>query len=235
MQNDPLVEWQRLSEVYRGMYDDELLNLAADAQDLTETARQVLDAEMKKRGLMVPRASSTTRIAEPMRERRAALRNDPDGPPRPTPDAASEDGEQEVANEYTWKTLLCECETTEQAQQLSQILKQSGIDAWIELPGTSSRYTGFSMEYPRVLVAADQLEQAREIAANPIPKDAADESKEMIPEFESPVCPRCGAADPVLEGVDPFNTWRCEACGNGWTEPVEDSGGNAGLGPKSGA
>lgn len=235
MQNDPMVEWQRLSEVYRGMYDDELLNLAADANDLTETARQVLDAEMKKRGLVLPKSSNATRAAaDPMLERRASLRNDREAPSRPTPDAANEDSEYEAANEYTWKTLLCECETTEQAQQLSEVLKQAGIDAWVELAGTGSRYTGFNVEYPRVVVAADQLEQAREIAANPIPDDIANESRETIPEFEAPVCPRCGAADPTLEGVDPFNTWRCEACGNGWTETAEDSRGNAQNEPKTG-
>jgi hypothetical protein len=38
------------------------------------------------------------------------------------------------------------------------------------------------------------------------------------PEFEPPRCPQCGAEDPVLEGVDPFNTWLCEACGKQWTE-----------------
>lgn len=228
MQNDPLVEWQRLGEVYRGMYDDELLNLAAEANDLTETARQVLDAEMKKRGLVLPRAPKAGRgTAEPMQERRASLRSDHEAPSRPILDAAAEGEDVEAANEYTWKTLLCECETSEQAQQLSEVLKQAGIDAWVELAGTGSRYTGFSVEYPRVVVAADQMEQAREIAAGPIPDDIVKESKETIPEFESPVCPRCGAADPVLEGVDPFNTWRCEACGNGWAETAENSGGSA--------
>ena len=36
MQNDPLVEWQRLTETYSKMYDGELLELAADSDDLTE-------------------------------------------------------------------------------------------------------------------------------------------------------------------------------------------------------
>ena len=73
-----------------------------------------------------------------------------------------------------------------------------------------------------MLVAADQLEQARAIAAQPIPQEIIEESKTEVPEFELPVCPKCGAADPVLEGVDPVNTWRCEACGYEWTEPAAD-------------
>src|ERR1039457_4403878 len=56
MQNAPRVEWQRLTETYSKMYDDELLNLAADSADLTEQARQVLAGGMQKRGLQAPRA-----------------------------------------------------------------------------------------------------------------------------------------------------------------------------------
>jgi transposase-like protein len=70
------------------------------------------------------------------------------------------------------------------------------------------------------MVAADQLESAVEIVARPIPQDVIDECSEEAPEFEPPSCPKCGAGDPVLEGVDPVNSWRCEACGNQWTETV---------------
>ncbi len=58
MQTDPLAEWQRLTETYSNMYDDELLELAADSEDLTEQARQVLSDEMKKRGLDLARTGS---------------------------------------------------------------------------------------------------------------------------------------------------------------------------------
>jgi uncharacterized Zn finger protein len=40
-----------------------------------------------------------------------------------------------------------------------------------------------------------------------------------VPEFVLPKCPKCGAEDPVLEGADPVNTWRCETCGKLWSEP----------------
>ena len=42
-----------------------------------------------------------------------------------------------------------------------------------------------------------------------------------MPEFEAPKCPKCGAEDPVLESVEPTNTWLCEACGKRWTEPAQ--------------
>ena len=72
--------------------------------------------------------------------------------------------------------------------------------------------------YPRVLVAADQLDQARAIAAQPIPQEIVEEEKEEVPEFVEPKCPKCGSDDVVLEGVDPENTWRCEQCYEQWTE-----------------
>ena len=68
------------------------------------------------------------------------------------------------------------------------------------------------------MVAADQLDEAREIAARPIPQEIIDLSKMEVPDFEPPMCPSCGAADPALEGVDPVNTWCCETCGRQWIE-----------------
>jgi transposase-like protein len=44
----------------------------------------------------------------------------------------------------------------------------------------------------------------------------------QIPEFEPPVCPDCGAEDPLLEDVNPRNAWLCERCGKQWTDPEED-------------
>ena len=37
----------------------------------------------------------------------------------------------------------------------------------------------------------------------PIPKEIVEQSEMQIPEFEPPVCPKCGAADPVLEERGP--------------------------------
>ena len=132
-----------------------------------------------------------------------------------TPDAAKED---DGPVEYTWKTQLCECETSLEARELSEALKQAGIESWIESPASRSRYTGLGLSYPRVLVAADQLDQARAIAARPIPPEIVEESETEVPEFVPPSCPKCGASDPVLEAVDPANSWKCEQCGQRWTE-----------------
>jgi hypothetical protein len=214
MQIDQAAEWQRLTQLYREMWDDELLKLAADLSALTEMAQQVLRDELKLRGLGEAREA-------PERSAR---------PPIPQHDfgeafAASEDSSDESGpqHEFTWKTLLCECDTREQAWQICELLKRASIESWIEAP----RSHALELAGPRVVVAADQLEQARQIAAQPIPQDIIEESKMRLPEFEPPRCPRCGAEDPVLESVDPCNSWACESCGNEWTEPVEDP--NAGT------
>ncbi len=221
MQTDPMAEWQRITSVYRGMYDDELINLVADREDLTDIARQVLDLELKRRGLGdLSHAAPARETPEPKRERRAALLGNQGGASQLVLDYRKT-LDSEAPLEYTWKTPLCECESMEHAQQLCQALQRAGIDNWIDQPGTDLRYKGMELPNPRVLVAADQLENARTIAASPIPREIIEESKLKVPEFEMPKCPHCGAGDPALEGVNPFNSWRCEACGHQWTESGE--------------
>ena len=51
---DPTKENVRLREHYAGMEDGELQKIAADADGLTEVAREALNAEMARRGLEVP-------------------------------------------------------------------------------------------------------------------------------------------------------------------------------------
>jgi hypothetical protein len=224
MQSNPIADWQSLTEHYRAMCDEELEELAADFVDLTETAQQVLRNEMKNRGLREPQRS-----AEP--QKKGDARKQPTAPPRflssvepysgdlQANDAGGNDDE-DAPREYTWKTPLCECDTTDQARQIHEVLKRAGIESWVELPGSS-----WASNVPRVVIAADQLEEAIEIASQPIPQDIVEQSHEDVPEYEAPRCPRCGAEDPVLEAVDPFNTWQCEACGKQWSESAEDVAG----------
>ena len=47
-------QWQRLYERYHAMSDEELLQLAAGTEDLTDVAADVLRREMKERRLEVP-------------------------------------------------------------------------------------------------------------------------------------------------------------------------------------
>ena len=220
MYDNPAEDWQGLTEVYRRMGDGELEQVAEAYGDLTQTAQEVLRSEMKSRGLGDPRA---VRIAGEEADAdatwRRASRFDLDG----GDSGAEEDGDGDGRpGEFTWKTPLCECEDRDHAWQLSEALRRAGIESWIEQPGR-----GWVIGGPRVVVVADQLEQARAVAAQPIPQEIVDLSKMEVPEFVPPKCPSCGAEDPVLESAEPANSWLCEACGREWSEPVAEGDGEA--------
>jgi hypothetical protein len=225
-------EWRRLTEAYGEMYDEELLDLAASLNDLTETAKTVLRDELRKRGLGDPLAPTNAppinKDAEPSTRRTAKIYWESHGH---RDNQSRIETDQDEPREFTWKTLLCECNTTLEAQQLAEALQLAGIDSWIETSGRAR----WDLNGPRVLVAADQLDQAQAVAAQPIPQEIIDESREEVSEFKPPVCPRCGASDPVLLPAkelsigDPkpkddewVNSWECESCGNEWSDPVVD-------------
>jgi hypothetical protein len=224
MQANPAEDWQWLTEHYRAMSDEEIEELAADFVDLTETAQQVLRNELRNRGLDEPRATSEApRSADPPAAPLPGRSEEPDSSVSGA-NAADGNEEDDLPHEYTWKTFLCACEDSRQAWQIQELLRRAGIESWIEQPG--SRY---AMETSglQLMVTADQLEKAVEIARQPIPQEIVDLSQADVPEFVAPQCPVCGAADPVLEGVNPGNNWRCVACGRRWTESAEDLEGEA--------
>jgi hypothetical protein len=209
MQIDPSKDWQALSETYRDKSDEELNALALDFADLTDVAREVLRGEMKARGLDDPAAPKPPeqRVQKPAEMLSTA-----------TDELSNGDGaeEGELPGEYTWKTPLCPCATVAQAKQIAEVLRRASIESWIE--GGTNPWDAGSL---RVTVAADELDRARELLANPIPPDVVEETAAEAPEYVAPVCPACGAEDPVLEGVDPVNQWLCEACGRQWSEGAE--------------
>jgi hypothetical protein len=213
MQRDTIADWQSLTQLYSEMSDGELYALDAAILDLTEVAQQVLRDEMKKRGLSRPAGSTVESNAE---ESSAAPQWN-----RDTDSSMAEDDTEESnpPHEYTWKTLLCECDERERAAQIQEVLKEAGIESWIQGPGYS---VAPDMSSPSILVAADQLEQAREIIERPIPQSIIEQFQMQIPEFELPVCPACGAEDPLLEDVNPRNAWLCERCGKQWMDPEEE-------------
>ncbi len=236
MQNDPGVEWTRLTRLYGEKSDEELLVLAGEFGNLTEIAQGVLRDEMRKRKLEEPETMTqpvspkslssggfeksglifgrwNQAVAEQNREFHPAAE-----------DAEKSDGEEPA--EYTWKTLLCECEEREEAWQIAEVLRRAGIESWIDGPRSED---SFDVRRPQVIVAADQLEEARAVIAKPIPLDVIDQSRVKVEDFEPPTCAKCGAEDPLLESVEPTNTWRCENCGARWSEAmaVENEGRNS--------
>lgn len=213
MQTDPMEEWRRLTALYGEMGDVEIRELAGQINDLTENAQQILRDEMRKRGIV--EGASVPEEPAP-RDSEARVNWEPSNY---TYQFSELPDENDGPHEYTWKTELCLRDTPEEAWQLGEWLRRAGIDSWIQGPSSRGGLDG-----SRVLVAADQLEQAKRVAAQPIPQDIIDASKlpDDAKEYEVSVCPRCKAADPTLESVEPSNNWLCESCGYAWSDPVED-------------
>jgi len=220
-----MAEWQRLTQLYREMGDGELEALDADKDDLTEVAQQVLSDEIRKRGLdKLDKLDKPDKPSGPSglnKEADADKRLGFSSSGRNGDSAASEDTTEEgdPPVEYTWKTPLCECEDPEEAWQIQEVLRRAGIESWLDRPGYS--------EVPlignqRIVVAADQLEKAGAILAQPIPQEIIEQSKAPITDYVPPVCPNCGAEEPILESAEPVNSWRCEQCGRQWSEQAEE-------------
>lgn len=206
--------WRRLTRHYAEMSDGELIALAEDFRDLVETARQVLRDEMRKRGLGDPQSYAETQLTR----REDAQSN--------VSATAIAGGQTSPYDAFVWKNVLCDCSSREEAWQIFEALRRAGIESWID--GSQMQYTplpdlGANGSRHRVLVAAGQLDVARAILAQPIPQDIVEQSKAEEPEYEPPVCPACGAPDPLLEGVDPVNSWKCEVCGRQWTESAQET------------
>jgi hypothetical protein len=121
--------------------------------------------------------------------------------------------------------MLSEGVEYDKAWQIQAVLRRAGIESWIERAG-GGRASRIADEFDgdlRVKVAADQLDQARAVIANPIPQDIVDESHQTVPDYEPPRCPSCGAEDPILESAEPVNAWKCESCGTEWTDSANES------------
>jgi len=199
---DPQAEQDRMrfAAHYATLSDEDLLDLADDIESLTAGAQLALGQELERRDLGEVRAITEEQNDE---ETDALARAEERMAAEEESDAESEPGE------LTWKTELDEYATRAEALQRMEMLRRAGIESWFLNPETY-----------RVSVAADQLEDAQRIVAQPVPADIVEQSQMTVPEYEMPTCPQCRTADPVLIDTEPSNKWLCESCGHEWSEPA---------------
>lgn len=245
-ETDPAREWQRLTELYLSKYDDELLTLAEDLADLTPIAQQVLQAEIQRRRLATPRPASAlekTSQVPAVKPQGINLSKDarhlgePDEPlqrssefkkplvgeyldwiPEQEREPESEGGQVE----YIPKVILREFGSSNEARAAKYLLEQAGIHSWIEGSGQGS----LDLRAPRLLVAADQLDEANTALPDILPGDLVLEMGQEVQDFLVPPCPSCGAADSLLESspeAEQVNHWHCESCGRRWEEKLSSS------------
>lgn len=185
-------QYGELVRLYGEYGDDELIALGRQVGDLTETAQAILKAELVRRRLVV-----SPEVKEPVVE-----------------EAIEEDDDRSLPlgfGRLAPEGCITEFAENEDALAAGEMLRAEGIECDVVLP------QGLDMRAPRVAVAPADVERAATFLAKPIPE----EFRVMVrtrDQFEVPTCPSCGAADPLLEEIEPTNKWRCEVCDRVWVD-----------------
>jgi DNA-directed RNA polymerase subunit M/transcription elongation factor TFIIS len=205
---DPAQEWQRLTEVYRSMSDDQLLDLAKQSSDLTSVAQQVLEHEISSRGMKMP---------------------EPEADPAGTPNIAADEGDS--ASQYADDRKLVEIATvwsSRDAAQLKQLLDTAGIlfvlgpEKVTRVETMTSNFSdGVSVQTMKIAVP-----MARDVLKHYYPADQPfieDEETERL----ATRCPKCHSEEVVfgneaepetLDDTPEKFEWSCDACGYKWED-----------------
>lgn len=193
-------EYQQLAKRYAAMYDEELLQLGAEIDDLTDVAKSALGDELKHRKLSIPSPADE----EPMRER---LAEDPN---------YLQEISQIARFNYMWGGPSRAFDTSEDTIMASMALDDAGISNWIYNPG------GNKFDVKNTLLRFLPQDEGRvdTVLAQPISSEIRDRYAETqtIEDFRVPDCPVCGTPDPLLESAEPVNEWFCESCGHQWKD-----------------
>lgn len=209
---DPAGEWLRLSEHYRQLSDDELVDIARQTSELTDMAQQALAQEIAKRRLKLPPEES------------AAPRS-----PEPQPDSA-EDGESPYAKDRELVDIRTVWSLAD-ALKLQHLLDTAGIPFYMGpekatgVDAVSSNFAnGLNVQIMQVGVPWARQALQQYFPADEPPEEKADESDDLAIH-----CPRCHSMEVVFEDPDrgPDNAdgkpsskfkWTCDSCGHEWED-----------------
>jgi DNA-directed RNA polymerase subunit M/transcription elongation factor TFIIS len=214
---DPAGEWLRLSEHYRHLSDDELVDLACQTSDLTDIAQQVLAQEIAHRGLKIP---SKEPPMPPLR---------PQSRPEWLPDSVA-DAESPYADDRELVTI-CKVWSLADALKLQRLLDTAGIPFYIGPenatgvdPVTLNFANGLSVQIMRI-----GLPWAYRACQEYFPADEPPEEKTVGPDNVAIHCPKCRSTEVVFENLnsEPKNSegepsskfkWTCDSCGHEWED-----------------
>lgn len=219
---DPARERQRLVEFYAEQLDGELEKVAGQACELTEIAREVLRAELAKRGLNVKLVEQ-----RPVPPAPPVLPGDP--PPEPPPIEQVLDGEIEMRDMVAIRRFR----DLPEALLAKGALESAGIEVAL-VDGNMVRLDWFISNLlggVKLMVKAEDAVAAREILDQPIP-DGFDTAG--TGEYPQPRCPSCQSLDVSFQELNkpvayvsaylgvpiPFHrrAWRCHSCHAEWEE-----------------
>jgi DNA-directed RNA polymerase subunit M/transcription elongation factor TFIIS len=195
-------DWISLQQQYVQMSDGELQALAADGYDLTEIARQALQAEIYHRRLDV------------------AVKTQPDSPStRPRESLAGDP-------HFTYLDLVPAYVAweLEKIRQAKRILEAAAIPSYVGPEGVEDveSFRPRNNSVIELKVRNVDLGRAREALATYLPRDSEPEGSE-----DSYVarCPKCFSSEIVFEGLDADEEnddqlfeWSCDGCGYRWKD-----------------
>jgi len=213
---DPGQEWQRLSEYYRQLSDEELQAVAAEGYSLTDVAREVLCGELRTRGLK-------TEIAFAPPAEAAEADEGPLGrfDPSTLPDL--------MIAQRLW--------SADEARRVLAVLHAAGVPAFLGAENAESVETlraGFEKGVELKILEQDYQRVGWILSQLPREPHEGQEA-EASNENAVVVCPSCRSPEIVFQrleqdspdGTHPdaqFN-WRCDACGHEWKDDgVEQEG-----------
>jgi DNA-directed RNA polymerase subunit M/transcription elongation factor TFIIS len=199
-------ELLRLSEHYRRMTDEELIELGLDSSELTDMARQALAMEISQRRLKVPRADET--------------RDEP----------ASEDQGSAEYDAYDPERGLIDVRTVwslPDALEMQRLLDNAGIPfvmgaekATRAEAVTSNFSDGVSVQVMKAagpwITQAIQYYQPQSEPPEYY-KDSSDEGLAIR-------CPKCHSTEVIFDELDGDDKspqkfkWTCESCGHEWED-----------------
>jgi hypothetical protein len=189
-------QYRELVTLYETYGDDELRAIGCDMSDLTETAQEVLQAEIRRRGLKIAPVAFEEHVLT----------------------------DEDLSDMRTYAQLApAECifafEEERAAEDAYYALTAQGIEAIV----ISAQSRESDNRGPRVVVTPKDAERAAAILLQPSEETLRTEADETPEEFALPCCPACGSEETLLESVDPVNQWRCDDCGKLWLEDAVPS------------
>jgi DNA-directed RNA polymerase subunit M/transcription elongation factor TFIIS len=211
---DPNREWRQLSETYSAMDEGELQAVADDASELTDIARQSLQAEISRRGLPIelPNAKQALERANPLPE-----------------DATVNLADLKLVELFRAWDL-------DEATQIKERLDAASVPSYLGpdlVDDVRLLHTSFDQG---VGIKVRDFDEQRGLAAlahysrKVQPYAPADDTNE---DGYAAHCPRCHSTEVVFQGLDldpatksafdsKFN-WTCDVCGYQWKDDGVES------------
>jgi DNA-directed RNA polymerase subunit M/transcription elongation factor TFIIS len=198
-------QWGNLVEAYAGMSEGELTSLAEQAYELTDLARQALQAEIKARSLHVELAETASN----------------------PPERAQEEAQGDLDPAELDLLPVGRVWDASEAQGLMKTLYEAGVPAYLG-PEYAESVDDFRGNFEAGIdVQVRTVDHQRALAALAAASPKTDDDTEDEPSVV--VCPACKSDEVVFEELVAAASaadsapsqkfrWRCDACGHEWED-----------------